>query len=245
MTAAQKLARRVSAFTLIELLVVIAIIAILAAMLLPALANAKEKAHRTRCLNNLRQLGVAVMIYGSDNGDKIPTARVDGQWLWDVPKGITDPLTNSGAKRSVFYCPSVRASVKEYDPEVAWWEYNANRRIIGFAWLGARLDASNQPDAGMAAKMNPGKQFHVKLSGNTNSVEAELIADALLCVSPQNFLAVPSNLTKSGRHTNPHMTGSNPGGRNAFYLDGHADWRAWKRIKERYNTQDRDVRWWF
>lgn len=243
---------RPSGFTLIELLVVIAIIAILAALLLPTLADAKEKGRRSVDFSNLRQLGIAMNIYAGDNGDKLPYTRTaGGQWLWDVDRDMRNLMVDHGARREIFYCAGFHAYYKSsYNNISNWWNYNGPNSqgcVLGYICLINRDGPSQSymTPATAPPPIQPPKTFLTKLSV-TNATNMELFGDVVIQEDNNSFTQIRSTSGIVPFHTSSHLgKGGRPTGGVILFADGHASWRQFRDMRIRYRVGGGRPIFWF
>jgi prepilin-type N-terminal cleavage/methylation domain-containing protein len=234
------------AFTLIELLVVIAIIAILAALLLPALAAAKQRGYRASCQSNLHQLGVAIQIYGNDNNNNVPDLRSSpfttsttgipaGLWPWDISTNFISEMIDNGANQGVFYCPS------DSDFNCTnTWDFGVGGanpfRITGYVWLlpGAGMNMAGVPEAPFW------KTNLVSISGGQSPSTAELVVDdCLQDVANGSYNPIPiGGLPPSIVQRTSHLEGNRPAGGNIMFEDSHVEWRPFKVMEPTPLTTD-------
>ena len=211
--------RREHGFTLIELLVVIAIIAILAAMLLPTLGRAKALGQKTKCISNLRQMGLAMLMYGDENDGFIPRGN-DPLWWQVLTPTLGGRARTDYPRVQIYTCPSYPDKKQLICYVVNAWTFSSPRDQVGSEITGlTRVNKFQQPADTIYFADNENGPWRpiITALGSTGSIELNDVW------SPSHLPYAPGGKVLNGERRVARARHGR--GSNLLFFDGHAGWK--------------------
>ena len=209
--------QRKSGFTLIELLVVIAIIAILAAILFPVFARARENARRASCQSNLKQVALGIFMYAQDYDEKLPIAAISFTTLANGPYGWADAMQPYLKSTQIFQCPSENMAPGASPTSSGYTDYWLNGNTVGVA--DAQFNSASQTillgDGDGAAPSSPNNYGSTSRYSSNAGASGGVYTPAT-CATTLTVPVAPTLDAGASRHLD---------GSNYAYADGHVKWQ--------------------